>query len=116
MPIPPKVEALIDRLNQELNQVDQEAAAGLNLARDILERFPDNAILIQLFAYLTSARLFVDTDRKRIQTIVENLSITNGTTDEEIQETGEILATEVGRVLEAKITVIEIRTRLENLQ
>ena len=33
-------------MNQELNQVEQEATAGLNLARAILDRFPNNAILL----------------------------------------------------------------------
>jgi len=116
MQIPPEINAIIERLNQELNQFEQEATEGLNLARAILERFPNNAKLIQFFAYLNSARLFVDTDRKRIQSIAKNFSETDVITDEEIQETGEILATELGRVLEAKIAVIEIRTRLEHLQ
>lgn len=60
--------------------------------------------------------LLVDTVRRRIQTLVDNLFETDVVTDEEIQETGEILATELGRVIEAKIAAIEIRTRLENLQ
>lgn len=36
-------------LNQELNLVEQEAIAGLDIVRAILNRFPDNAILIQFF-------------------------------------------------------------------
>jgi hypothetical protein len=116
MQIPPEIDAVIERLNEELNQVEQEATAGLNLTRTILEHFPNNATLIQFFAYLNSAVLLVEIDRKQIQTIVENFSETDVTTDEEIQETGEILAAELGRVLEAKIAVIEIRNRLENLQ
>lgn len=102
MPIPSEITAVIERLNQELNQVEQEVTAGLNLARAILARFPNNATLIQFFAYLNSAMLLVDTDRKRIQTIVEFLFESDVVTNEEIQETGEILATELGRVLEAK--------------
>ena len=116
MQIPPELDAVIEQLNQELNQAEQEATAGLNLAKAILERFPNNFTLIQVFAYLNSISLLVATDRKRINTIVENLSETDETTDEEIQETGEILATQLGRVLEAKIAVIEIRNRLNNLQ
>lgn len=116
MQLPPEIDDLLEQLNQELNQVEQEATAGLNLAKPILDRFPNNATLIQFFAYLNSVRLLVDTDRKWIQSIVENLSETDVAKNEEIQETGEILATELGRVLEAKIVVIEIRTRLENLQ
>lgn len=116
MPIPPAINSLIARLNQELNLVEQEAIAGLSLVRAILKRFPDNATLIQLFAYLSSIMLLVDTDRKRIQTIVENFAAIDVTTDDDLQRTGEVLATELGRVIEAKIAVNEIKTRLENLQ
>ncbi len=63
-----------------------------------------------------ASEIAVDTDRRQIQSIVDNLFETDVVTDEEIQETGEILATELGRVLEAKIAVIAIITRLENLQ
>ena len=37
-------------------------------------------------------------------------------TEAEIQEAGEDLATKLGRVLETKTTVINIKNRLENLQ
>lgn len=101
MQIPPEIDALVEQLNQELNQVEQEAIEGLNFVSSVLKRFPNNAILLQFFAYLNSVSFLVDIDRKRIQTIVENFSEINVTMDEEIQETGEILATELGRVLEA---------------
>lgn len=40
MPIPPRISALIDRLNQELNQTEQEAIEGVNLVRPLLPLFP----------------------------------------------------------------------------
>jgi hypothetical protein len=46
MLIPPELSDLIKRLNNELAQIEQEATAGLNLTRAILERFPNNAMLI----------------------------------------------------------------------
>lgn len=49
MPIPLVITVLIEHLNQELNQVEQEVTAGLNLARAILERFPKNATLDSVF-------------------------------------------------------------------
>jgi hypothetical protein len=73
-------------------------------------------MLIQFFAYLNSIMLLVDTDRKRIQTIVENFAAIDVTTDDDSQMTREVLATELGRVIETKIAVNEIKTRLENLQ
>ncbi|WP_275974203.1 hypothetical protein [Argonema galeatum] len=43
MPIPPEITALVEQLNQELNQIEQEATAGITLTRAILDRFPENA-------------------------------------------------------------------------
>lgn len=91
MAIPTEFLALIDRLNQELDQTEQEATAGLNLARAALSRFADNAVLIQLFASLNNVLLFVETYRRRIQATVELLSPTN-VTAEEIQDAGQDLA------------------------
>ncbi|OWY66534.1 hypothetical protein B7486_36330 [cyanobacterium TDX16] len=102
-------------LNQELNLVEQEAIAGLDIVRAILNLFPDNAILIQFFAYLNSIMFLVDTDRKRIQAIIKNFTAVDVITDDDIMMTGEVLATELGRIIEAKIAVNEIKTRLENL-
>jgi hypothetical protein len=42
--------------------------------------------------------------------------VASGVTDEVIQEAGEDLSIELGRVLETKIRVSNIRSRLENLQ
>ena len=49
MPISPEIAALIDRLNLELIQIEQEVTEGLILARPILNQFPNNAILIQMY-------------------------------------------------------------------
>lgn len=57
----------------------------------------------------------VDTDRKRIQAIIKNCTAVDVITDDDIKMTGEVLATELGRIIEAKIAVNEIKTRLENL-
>ena len=115
MPIPSEINALADRLNQELNQLEQEATEGVAIARNILDSFPNNARLIQFFAVFNNTIFFVETERRRIRSIVENLSGSESTTYEEIQEAGEDLASELGRVLEAKIAVSNLKNRLENL-
>jgi len=71
---------------------------------------------IQLLAFLNASIFFVDTSRRQIQARVEALEARNENTAEEIQEAGEDLEIELGRVLETKIRVIRIKTRLENLQ
>ncbi|MBW4576001.1 MAG: restriction endonuclease subunit S [Aphanothece sp. CMT-3BRIN-NPC111] len=116
MPIPSKITALVDRVNQELNQLEQLATEGLTLTRVLLARFGENARFIQFFASFSSAMLFVETEKRRLRSIVKNLSITDVTTDEEIQEAGEDLATELGRVLETKMLIGNLKNRLENLQ
>lgn len=113
MPIPPEIQPLIERLNQELDGVQQEATEGLNLARPLLFRFPDNAILIQIFAFLNNAIFFVENSRGRIQTIVESVSSAD-TPAEIIQDRGEYLATLLGQVIEVKINANRLKTRLEN--
>lgn len=114
MAIPLEITALIERLNQELSQTEQEAIQGLNLVRHSLSLFPNNILLIQLFAYFTNVLLFVNNSRRRIQIIIEKILAEEVTVDEEIQEAGEDLATLVGVTLEVKIEVERIITRLEN--
>lgn len=52
MAIPPDIQALVDRLNQELDETEQEPTQGLNLLRGVMSRFPENVMLVQYFAYL----------------------------------------------------------------
>ncbi len=115
MPIPSEINDLIERLNQELNKVEQESRVGLSLAQALLNRFPENARLIQLFASFNSAIFFSEIERRRIKSIIENFSGDNLATEEEIQEVGEDLASELGRVLETKMLISNLKQRLDNL-
>lgn len=113
MPLPPEISPLIDRLSQELEETESAASTGLNLLRPILSRFPDNATLIQFFAYFNTALFFTVDSRRRIQITVESISLAD-VTREEIQEAGEDLGNLLGRVLEVKINAIRLKSRLEN--
>ena len=112
MPIPQEIQALVDQLNLELNQIEQETKEGLNLVRELLSRFFSNAILTQYFAYLNTALIFVKTSRGQIQTTVETLSSTD-VLDEVIQDAGQDLSTLLGRVLEVKLKIVGLVERLE---
>ena len=116
MPIPLEITALIGRLNQELDTIEREVASGLSLSRAILERFPNNFTVIQLFAFLNTARFSGETSKRWIQALALNLAAVDVITDDEIQELGEDLATDLGRAMETKIRVSQVKTRLENLQ
>jgi ribosomal 50S subunit-associated protein YjgA (DUF615 family) len=81
--------AIIQRINNELEQLNQEAIEGLNLARATLARFPNNVVLIQMFAFLNNVVFFVETEKRQIQTISETLKAENF---DEIQEAGKGLS------------------------
>lgn len=114
MTLPTPFTTLVARLNQELDQTEQEATQGMNLARAALSRFPDNVLLIQFFAYLGDVLLFVEISRTQLQVSVETVSATD-VPAEVVEDAGEELATLLGRVLEVKIDARRIITRLQDL-
>jgi hypothetical protein len=59
MTIPATITILVERLNYELNQIEQEAIEALELVRINLERFPNNFTLVQLYAFLNTSLFFV---------------------------------------------------------
>ncbi|MCU0536800.1 MAG: restriction endonuclease subunit S [Hydrococcus sp. Prado102] len=115
MTIPAQIAALIEQINQNLAQIEIEATEGLNFSRAILDRFPNNAKIIQFFASFNNAILFVELQRRRIISIVQNFSTTDTTTEAEIQEVGEDLSEELGRVIETKLLIHNLKQRLEEL-
>jgi hypothetical protein len=56
--------------------------------------------------------LFTSNTRRQISTIIETLSTNEAITTEEIEEIGEDLGTQLGKVLEAKIFASRVRNRL----
>jgi hypothetical protein len=113
MSISPEINALIQRLNSELGQLEQETTEGLNLVRIRLNLFPGNSILIQLFAYLSNVLVFADNLKRRID-YSSTVLATDMVTQDRIQEIAEDLSEQFGRVLESKIAVNRIRERLRN--
>ena len=115
MPIPPEINSIVENLNRELDETQQEAIEGQNLARIILDKFPNNARLVQFFATFSNALIFVEVEKRRIRSIIENIAFLDVVTDEDIQEVGEDLSAEMGRVLETKNLIANLKQRLENL-
>jgi hypothetical protein len=115
MAIPAQIFALIESIEQNLAQIELEATEGLNLSRAILDRFPNNARLIQFFASFSSAILFVEMQNRRIKAIIENFSKADVVTEEEIKEVGEDLSGELGKVIETKLLINNLKQRLEEL-
>ena len=115
MTVPPEINSLVENLDRQLEEINREATIGQNLARIILDRFPNNASLVQFFATFSNALLFVEVERRRIKSIIENISLLNEVTDESIKEVGEDLAAETGRILETKSLIVNLKQRLEDL-
>lgn len=113
MPIPSEIQALIDRINRELDETERDAIAGLNLVRQRLSLFPENEILMQFFGALSNILFFVEINRGRISNLVEQIS-PNDVPSQVVQDAGEDLGLILGRVLEAKINANQLKTRLEN--
>ena len=110
MPIPSEIQSLIDRLNLELETIEREATEGENLVRQLMSLFPNNALLIQFFAYWQTTRFFVVNARRRIDETREQLE-----ESEVVSELGADLATLLGEVIETKIRSRAILDRLRNL-
>lgn len=100
MPITPEFAELINRLNQELNQTEQQTTRGLNQTKNLLSQFSDNAILTQYFAYFSTVLFLVENSRIKIQAAIEVAA-----SGADIQTAGEDLAALLGQVLEAKLRV-----------
>jgi hypothetical protein len=115
MTIPPEINSIVESLNQELDEIEQIAIVGQNLARVILDKFPGNARLVQFFATFSNALLFAEVEKRRINSIIENIASLNIVAEEDKREVGEDLSSEMGKVLEAKTLIINLKERLENL-
>jgi hypothetical protein len=114
MTIPPELQALINRLNQELDETEEKALSGINLVRPVMAEFSDNVILIQFFASFSNTLLFVEISRRRVEITINRLSSTD-ITPETLLEAGEDLSTELGKVLEARIQIERLLNRLQEL-
>lgn len=114
MPIPPEINAIVQRLNQELSQVEQEASAAMSIVRNLLNRFPNNAVLTQMFALANSTLMFVSNRRQIVQD-TQRLLEREDISASAIQSAGEELSQMLGQVIETKIRIIEIKSRLERM-
>ena len=113
MTIPLQISALINRVDAELNQLEQEIQEVLQILRPLLNTFSDNGILIQLFVTLNNFQFFGSTRRQRVENIANQIS--SDASGDVIQEAGEELATFLGEILEARTNVNNIMRRLQTL-
>lgn len=118
MSIPPEIEALIEQINRELDEIEELATEGLTITNRFLVLFENNPIFLQISYFFNSVLLYVDKTRRDINNTREQLSqdISPLVASAIIQEVGEYLSTLKGEVFEAKSRTLTYRNRLENLQ
>ena len=114
MSISPEIRSLIIRLEQEMHEMELDAKEGLNIIQPIISSFPNNFLLTQFFASLSNNLFYVEILSRRIQ-IIENRLLLGDATADEILEIGEDLGIELGRSIEAKISIKQIVERLRKL-
>ena len=112
MTLPPSFNTLVEQIAREINNLDTELSQAIQLVRSRITLFPDNIISIQLFALLTNYTLFSENTRRRIKETIQYLTANEMLSSSDIQEVGEDLSEQLGRILEAKIVVSNIKKRL----
>ena len=115
MALSDNLNALIEQLNNELKALDRELSETIELIRERINRFPENLlILIQLFATINNYVLFAKNTRRRLKETFQYLTSDADLPERDLQEAGKDLSEQLGRILEAKIIVNQIKRRLED--
>ena len=114
MTIPPQLSALIDQVNEELNQLEQEVQQQLARVRSLLNSFPDNIFFIELFGELNNFQFFRTIRERRVENLVNRI-LPDDTSSSMTQETGEELATFLGEILEARFRAANIKRIVDQL-
>jgi hypothetical protein len=113
MNLPPNFNVLVEQIDREIENLDTELSEAIQLVRARITLFPNNVSSIQLFALLNNYALFSDNTRRRIQETIRYLNTNEPLSSQDIEEAGEDLSEQLGRILEAKIVVSNIKKRLE---
>lgn len=107
MPIPPEINEIIQRLNQELNQIEQDATEALNLLQPRLNLFPNNPVVVGLFAAIQNRLYQVEVERRRIRDVIADIE-GEDVSAQSIQSAGEDLGLILGKVVETKVRISSI--------
>jgi hypothetical protein len=114
MTLPANFDGLVEQLSNEINNLDLELYQAIELVREKIILFPDNIILIQLFSTLNNYAMFAENTKRQIQSTLQLLAVKEIPFERDIQEAGEDLSEQLGRILEAKVVVSNIKIRLKN--
>jgi len=113
MALPPDFNDLVQQIGIELNELNSLLTQSIKIVRERINLFPENIILMQLYSTLHNFTLFAQNTQRRTQETIQYLVVNENTSEENIQECGEDLSEQLGRIIEAKIVVNTIKNRLE---
>lgn len=113
MELPPNFNDLIQQITVELIELNSALTESIRIVRERLNIFPENIILMQLYSTLNNYALFAQNTQRRTREAIQYLSVDENSSEENIREFGEDLSEQLGRIIEAKIVVSNIKNRLE---
>ena len=113
MALPSNFNGLVQQIGIELNELNSVLAQSIRIVRERINLFPENIILMHLYSTLNNYALFSQNTRRRTQEAIQYLVSTENISKENLQEFGEDLSEQLGRIIEAKIVVNTIKNRLE---
>lgn len=91
MLISPEIYNFIERLQHELEQIEQNAVETLNLIQTRLMSYPNNYSFVQTYAIIGNYIIFVEVSRRRIDS-TRIVLMSDELTKEQIREAGETLS------------------------
>jgi type VI protein secretion system component VasA len=113
MSLPPNFNNLVQQIGIELNELNSDLTQSIKIVREVINLFPENIVLMQLYSTLNNYTLFAQNTQRRTQEAIQYLAVSENISEENIQEFGEDLSEQLGRIIEAKIVVSTIKNRLE---
>jgi hypothetical protein len=113
MPLPSKFNELVQQIGIEMNELNDTLTESIKIVRKRINLFPENIILIQLYSTLNNYALFSQNTQRRIQEAMQYLEAQENISEENVREFGEDLSEQLGRIIEARIVVSNIKNRLE---
>jgi hypothetical protein len=113
MALPSNFSDLVQQIGIELNELNSVLIQSIRIVRERINLFPENIILMQLYSTLNNYALFAQNTRRLTPEAIQYLAVNENISEKDIREFGEDLSEQPGRIIEAKIVVATIKSRLE---
>jgi hypothetical protein len=113
MALPSSFNDLVQQIDIELTELNSVLTQSIRIVRERISLFPENITLMQIYSTLNNYALFSQNTQRRTQELMRYLALNENISAVNVQEFGEDLSEQLGRIIEAKIVVNTIKSRLE---